>query len=140
LHLLIDTWGWLALRDRREPRHKEVRAFYEMFRRNGGEAFTSDYILDETITLLFRRLPYKPAKDSIDFIQQAIAKGYLHLETVTTERFDKSLQLRIKLNDKPRISFTDITSMIVMAELGIVEVLTEDDHFLQVGMGFRKVP
>jgi predicted nucleic acid-binding protein len=26
--VFIDTWGWLTLRDRREPRHKEVKALY----------------------------------------------------------------------------------------------------------------
>jgi predicted nucleic acid-binding protein len=30
--------------------------------------------------------------------------------------------------------------MIVMKERGIKDVLTEDEHFLQVGMGFRKLP
>jgi hypothetical protein len=30
--------------------------------------------------------------------------------------------------------------MVIMAEYGITEILTEDDHFLQVGMRFQKVP
>jgi hypothetical protein len=30
--------------------------------------------------------------------------------------------------------------MVVMAECGLTEILTEDDHFLHVGMGFQKVP
>ena len=30
--------------------------------------------------------------------------------------------------------------MVVMEELGIQDVLTEDDHFIQVGMEFRKLP
>lgn len=27
-----------------------------------------------------------------------------------------------------------------MEELGMTEILTEDEHFIQVGMGFRKIP
>jgi predicted nucleic acid-binding protein len=46
----------------------------------------------------------------------------------------------IKYADKPLISFTDLSSMVVMKELGISLVLTRDDHFNQVGMGFIKVP
>jgi predicted nucleic acid-binding protein len=38
------------------------------------------------------------------------------------------------------ISFTDLTSMVVMKELGIMSILTDDDHFVHVGMGFQKVP
>lgn len=33
-----------------------------------------------------------------------------------------------------------VESMVVMSELGITDVMTEDDHFLHVGMGFKKVP
>jgi len=29
---------------------------------------------------------------------------------------------------------------VVMAERGITDILTEDDHFTQVGMGFQKIP
>ena len=46
----------------------------------------------------------------------------------------------MKYRDKPEISFTDFTSMMVMAELGLKRVLTEDQHFTQVGMGFELVP
>jgi len=46
----------------------------------------------------------------------------------------------MKFKDKPRISFTDLTTMIAMAELGITDIITEDDHFTQVGMGFHKIP
>jgi predicted nucleic acid-binding protein len=41
---------------------------------------------------------------------------------------------------KARISFTDLTSMVIMQERGIPLVVTEDEHFFQVGMGFSKVP
>ena len=48
--------------------------------------------------------------------------------------------LRLKLHDKPTISFTDLTSMVVMEELGINQVMTGDAHFSQVGLGFQLVP
>ena len=138
--IFIDTWGWLTLRDRREARHREVDRFYREVRRRRDSVYTSDYVLDETITLLFRRLPFVRAKESLQYIQQAIAEGYLHLEWLTPQRFEKALELRHRFQDKPRISFTDLTSMVVMSEREIEENLTEDDHFLHVGMGFRKVP
>jgi len=138
--LFIDTWGWLTLRDKRESRHIEVSNFYQDFRRRKDTAYTSDYVLDETMTLLFRRLPFSTAKESLEGIQQAVAERYLRLERITPERFEKAKELRNKFQDKPLISFTDLTSTVVMSECGITEILTEDDHFLQVGMGFQKVP
>lgn len=140
MKLFIDTWGWLTLRDKGESRHSEARNVYQEFRHRKGTAYTSDYVLDETVTLLFRRLPFSVAQESLEYIQQAVADGYLYLERITPERFEKAKELRSRFQDKPRISFTDLTSMVIMMEYRITEILTEDDHFLQVGMGFQKVP
>ena len=63
--IFIDTWGWLTLRDRREARHGEVDRFYREVRRRRDSVYTSDYVLDETITLLFRRLPSVRAEESL---------------------------------------------------------------------------
>jgi uncharacterized protein len=140
VQIFIDTWGWLTLRDRRKARHREVDRFYQEVRRRRDGVYTSDYVLDETITLLVRRLPFVRAKESLQYIQQAIAEGYLRLEWMTPQWFEKAIELRYRFQDKPRISFTDLTSMVVISEREIEEILTEDDHFLHVGMGFRKVP
>ncbi len=139
MKLFIDTWGWIVLNNRRELRHKELNEFYSSWRNRKGVSYTTDYVLDETFTLLFRRLPFKQAVDSLAIIELAINEGYLRLERITGERFEKAKGLRIKFQDKPRISFTDLTSMVVMAERGITNILTEDDHFDQVGMGFQKI-
>lgn len=140
LKIFVDTWGWLALRDRREDRHEEIRDLYLDLRSRGYLFYTSDYILDETFTLLFRRLRFDKAKSSLEAIETAIEDDYLRLERITAERFEKAKSMRIRFQDKPRISFTDFTSMVVMAELGITDILTEDEHFTQVGMGFQRVP
>ncbi len=60
--LFIDTWGWIVIFNKRERRHCEVNEFYQNLRINGGAVVTSDYVLDETITLLFRKLPFSLAK------------------------------------------------------------------------------
>jgi len=50
------------------------------------------------------------------------------------------LELRKRFRDKPDISFTDLTTMAIMRELQLELVLTQDNHFLHVGMGFRRLP
>lgn len=139
MKLFIDTWGWLVLRDRRETRHKEIATFYRNFRRDGGIVYTTDYVLDETFTLLFRRLPFPTAKESMEALDKAAQEAYLHIEFITSERFEQAKSLRLKFRDKPKISFTDFTSMVVLKELDIRDVLTDDDHFVKVGMGFQIV-
>lgn len=140
MKVFIDTWAWLTLRDRKESRHEEVKVFYSRFRSRKGIAYTSDYVLDETITLLFKRLPYIEAKTSLSMIHEAIEEGYLRVEWVTPERFEKAKELRLKYHDKPTISFTDLTSMVVMKDLGVKDILTEDEHFEHIGMGFQHKP
>ncbi len=131
MKLFIDTWGWLSLRDRGEMRHEEAKNFYYSFRRQSGKVFTTDYVLDETFTLIFKRLPLLQAHESLVMLDEAIKEGYLWLEWITPERFEQAKRLRIKFQDKPRISFTDLTSIVVMNELGITDILTEDAHFTQ---------
>ena len=140
MRLFIDTWGWVAIYNRKEPRHREIGTYYRHFRERGGIAYTTDYVLDETLTLLFKRLPFPKAKESLALLEQAIEAGYLRLEWITPHRFEQAKVLRLRFQDKPTISFTDLTSTVVMHELGISEVLTADAHFAQVGMGFQLAP
>ena len=138
--LFIDTWGWVVVHNRRESRYTEVSSFYRKWRLNGGNVCTTDYVLDETFTLLFRRLPLAKAVESLKLLDEAIGQGYLNVERISFERFEEAKELRLKFSDKPKISFTDLTSMVVMKEMGVGLILTDDRHFTHVGFGFQKMP
>jgi uncharacterized protein len=138
--VFVDTWGWIALGHRRDSRHAEVKKFFEELRQQRVAIFTSDYVFDEVITLLFRREHCLEAIRFMEGLLAAASIGHLIVERITSDRFTATWRLRNQLQDKPRISFTDLTSMVIMRELNITCVLTEDDHFCQVGMGFQKVP
>jgi predicted nucleic acid-binding protein len=101
---------------------------------------TSDYVLDELITRLFRRRPFPGAAEFVEGILLSVARGHYILAPVNELRFARALHLRRKFSDKPRISFTDLTSMAIMQELRVLDVLTADENFLQAGMGFRIHP
>lgn len=138
--IFVDTWGWVALGYRCDPHHAEVKKIYRELRSYRVAIYTSDYVMDENVTLLFRREPISEAIRFVEGLMAAAALGHLRIERVTSDRFAVAWQLRKQFRDKPRISFTDLTSMVIMRERGITQVLTEDDHFLQVGMGFQKLP
>ncbi len=138
--IFVDTWGWMALGHRLEPRHAEVKRLCQELRSNGIPLYTSDYVLDELITLLFRREVFEEAVRFVEGILGAAVLGQLRIERVTPDRFSAAWELRKRFQDKPTISFTDLTSMAIMDERGIQQVLTEDEHFIQVGMGFSRVP
>jgi predicted nucleic acid-binding protein len=54
--LFIDTWRWLTLHDKKESAHQKTVKFYQKFLASKGRIYTTDYVLDETFTLLFKRL------------------------------------------------------------------------------------
>jgi predicted nucleic acid-binding protein len=137
--LFIDTWGWLALADAKDPAHQravEIRRSHTA----PGSLVTSDYVLDETITRLFARAPFASAQLYCERILQARESGMIALEYVTPERFERAWKLRVRYRDKPKLSFTDLTSFVVMQELRIRHVLTADAHFAKVHLGFHILP
>jgi len=138
--VLVDTWGWLALADDREPRHRHVRTLIRKLWQEGQSALTTDYILDETFTLVFRRLPFARAQRFVSTIETAEQQGSLQVERISPERFALATKLRLRFRDKLLISFTDLTSMVVMQELRMKRVITADDHFRHVGLGFELQP
>lgn len=138
--LFIDTWGWINIFNRKERHHRQVSQLYQEFRQEQGTITTTDYILDETYTLLFKRIPVEMAQKALETISDEVEKKYVNLIRITPERFEAAQYLRIKFLDKPNISFTGLTSMVVMREFGITEVTTGDAHFSHVGIGFVLLP
>ncbi len=118
----------------------ETVKFYQDFLTKKGTIYTTDYILDETFTLFFKRLNSAQAKAGMELLLKCFENDYFNLILIENDRFKATCKMRIKYLDKPLISFTDLSSMLVMKELGISLILTGDDHFNQVGMGFIKVP
>lgn len=138
--VFVDTWGWVALGHHRDSRHAEVRRQYQRFRRTRARVYTSDFVLDEVTTLLFRREAFPEARRFLEGVFLAADQGQLTVERITSARFAEAWKMRLRYHDKPLISFTDLTSMALMSELGITKILTDDDHFLHVGLGFQKLP
>ncbi len=138
--LFIDPWGWLTLHDKGERKHPEATQVYQDAIAQNSWIYTTDYVLDETFTFFFKRLPASRANQSMNDLLASFHTKNFHLIRITEERFAQTQILRSKLLDKPQISFTDLTSIIVMQEFSVLEVLTEDAHFTHVGMGFQRVP
>lgn len=138
--LFVDTWGWVALQNPRDHHHDRVKATVKEYLSQGRKLVTSNFVLNETITLLYARRVPEAAARSVRTILSFDRDGFLIVEMITNAHFQKTLDLRWRYSDKPGISFTDLSSMAVVNELGISDVLTGDAHFEHVGMGFRRRP
>lgn len=135
----VDTWGWVALGHKRDSHHQKIVRFYREAHSRKDEIVSSDYVLDELITLLFRRENSSEALGFIEGILSSAALEFIKIKKISTNHFDQAWDLRRRFKENPFVSFTDLTSMVLMNEMGIKKILTEDRHFFQVGMGFQKI-
>jgi uncharacterized protein len=138
--IFIDTWGWLTLNDAGERRHNEVASLYRTLIADRTTIYTSTFVLDETFTLFFKRLNSFQAKHAMLQLSEAFSTQQFQLIQINEFRFSQTQLLRLKYLDKPQISFTDLTSALVMKEFNIQRILTEDAHFTQIGLGFKLEP
>lgn len=132
--LFVDTGGWVACADEADPAHRRACAARDTALEAGLLLVTTDFVVDETLTLLRLRLGVDAAEA---WWRQIDASGRLRWERITVERFDRARQLFFRYRDKG-FSFTDCTSFVVMQELRLARALATDRHFRQ--MGFQTVP
>jgi len=138
--VFVDTWAWLVLANNHDPAFSAVTQMRTDAADQIGAWVTTDYVLGETITRLFAATHFAEACRFVEGIFEASRLGRVDIEPITSERFTRAFQLRLRYHDKPRISCTDLTSFVVMRELGIRHALTADRHFDQAGMAFIRLP
>jgi hypothetical protein len=132
--LFVDTAGWVALADESDPVHGASSKARDGHLRRGGHLVTTDYVIDESLTLLRRRLGLAAARRFWWMISES---ARVRLETVSPDRARRAREWFFSWEDK-EFSFTDCTSFVVMKELGLDRALTSDRHFVQAG--FQVVP
>jgi uncharacterized protein len=132
--LFVDTAGWMACADASDPAHAGCRAARDKALRSGQALLTTDYVVDETLTLLRVRLSLAAAEA---WWRQVDGSSRVRWERVDEARFERAVDLFFRYRDKG-FSFTDCTSFTVMRELRLAKALTTDRHFRQ--MGFELVP
>ena len=132
--LFVNTAGWVAMADSNHPRHLDCRRVRDEWLGQGGLLVTSDYVLDETLTLIRMRLGI----DSAEMWWDQVAQSHrLKVEWITPERAEKARSWFFRWRDKS-FSFTDCASFVVLRELKIKKALTVDRHFLEAG--FETLP
>ncbi len=129
LPLFVDTAGWMAMADGKDRHHQQSREVRDKWLTQSGTLVTSNYVLDETLTLIRIRLGLDAAKRWWEMVSRS---PRCKIEWVGPDRTQKALNWFFKWHDHS-FSFTDCTSFVLMKELGIREVLTMDRHFTAAG-------
>lgn len=124
--VFVDTGVWFALLVAKDPHHKRTTHWFETL---SERVITSDYVVDETLTLLLMRGERAKA---IEFGNLVIIGSLAILHKVTEDQFNRSWILFQQLSGAG-LSFTDCTSHIVARDLSVASVASFDHHFQTTG-------
>jgi uncharacterized protein len=127
--VFMDSAGFLSLWDAGDEHHRLSVTLQHQLSEKGHRFVMTDYIIDETVTLLMVRHSHAAAAD---FLDSATRSQRLRWEWIDSDRFYAAATLFRRHNDKDW-SFTDCCSFVVMRELGLTEAFTSDHHFRQAG-------
>ena len=122
--------------DAKDPLHQESLYSRDEWFEKGAVLVTSNYILDEALTLIRMRLGIEAAEKWWAMTSES---PRCKVEWITPERTEKAVHWFFRWRDQS-FSFTDCTSFIVMREQGIEDVLTADRHFITAGFQIHPLP
>ncbi|HJT32283.1 MAG TPA: PIN domain-containing protein [Pirellulales bacterium] len=122
----VDTGAWFSAVVPNDPSHSAVVAALS---EHGNALLTTDYVLDETLTLLKRR---GETERAIRLGKRLLEENSVRLEWVGQQDAVRAWILFQQHADKDW-SFTDCASFAVIQRLSIKTVIALDHHFRQFG-------
>ena len=127
--IYIDTGAFISRHLAKDQYHGPSVAFWNVIAKKSESCVTSNFVLDETFTLLGRRGGYAFAAQR--------ARNIYASETIEIIRPGREDELRaIDLFEKYEdqdLSFTDCISLVLMQARKIKRVFTFDQHFQFLG-------
>ncbi len=127
--VFVDTSGFYALWDASDSHHRRAVELQRSLVREGIAFVTTDYILDETATLLNARHSRTAASD---FLATMRDTQFVHLVWMQPMMFQK-VSLYFESSQDKNWSFTDCFSFCLMRERSLTRAFTTDHHFVQAG-------
>lgn len=130
--IFVDTWAWYALLDTADSDHLVAQLANEELV-NAGYAFvTTNFVVDETLTLIRYHLDHATAVRFWNLLQELIESRLVTYVHVAAEQEAAAWAIFEKYNDQ-LFSFTDCMSFAVMQSMQLIEAFTGDQHFRIMG-------
>jgi predicted nucleic acid-binding protein len=127
--IFIDASAFLALENRKDEYHKRALMFRDSLLESKEPLLTSDYVLDESYTIIRLRAGHTIAVEFGEMIQ---ATGLVEIKYLPKDILREAWHIFKSFSDK-HFSFTDCTSFALMESLKIQAAFTFDQHFNQYG-------
>lgn len=126
----MDTGAWVAYVSPDDQYH---RAAARWMRHNRQSLVTTDYIVDEALTLLRARGEPIRAQRLGTLLFDGASNSFMQLHYLTEGEILDAWRVFRTYGDK-EWSFTDCTGKIVIEKLGLTHAFAFDQHFRQFGM------
>ena len=125
--IFVDTGVWFARFVPRDPGHNRITAW---FRTNTEPLLTTDYCVDEALTLLsVRERPNLAIESGRELFNETMAR----IHFVAPDQIKRAWIL-FQQRAAAGWSFTDCTSKIVIDDMGVQAAASLDKHFYQFGV------
>ena len=128
--IFVDTSAWVALFVKNDDYYKKASLIFERIKKEKAELYTSDYIIDETITTILARGNHR---QSVHAGNVLLTSNLIKIISVSLDYFQETWKHYQKFHDK-HLSFTDVSCFVVMKDLKITKAFSFDREFLQVGL------
>jgi uncharacterized protein len=128
----VDTGAWVALFVEVDVHYASAQQWLDS---NDDRLVTSDYVVDEVLTLINARYRRQTA---VQVGQALFDRRLAELIFLKKEDIGRAWAIFRSHGDK-RWSFTDCTSYVLMRRMGISSAFAFDRHFSQM-RGIRRVP
>lgn len=125
--IFVDTSFWVALRNRRDPRHTEAVGL--LARYEAGPLVTTNHVRGETWTYLRRKAGHAAA---VDFVDTLKASPRVRVVFVPEDLEAEAVRW-LRRHDEREYSFVDATSFALMRSLKIRDALVFDGDFSAAG-------
>ena len=127
--IFVDTSAFLAIENRRDAHHSSALDFRTTSLKQREPFITSDYVLDESYTIIRWRAGHAIATQFGEAIRNS---SLVRIEYLSQELLEQAWRIFKKFADH-EFSFTDCTSFALMEHLHISTVFTFDAHFREYG-------
>ena len=124
--IFVDTGGWFGSIVPTDKNHEKAKNW---FLQNREPLITSNYVIDETLTLFKARGEYQRA---LQIGEQFFNGSLTGVYDLNGEDIIKTWEVFKNYSDK-EWSFTDCSSKVIMEKLGITHAFAFDIHFNQFG-------
>lgn len=127
--VFVDTSLFKALLDPKDDFHLAGVTIWGRLKLEQSCLGTSNFVLDETYTLLRKRC----GKETAMRLRQLFIDNGPYFKISRVLAIDEADAWQWFSKDWSNLSFTDCTSFAIMKRLGLVEVATFDGHFERAG-------